>query len=60
MSPGIIQTLIITIMNRAPSSTVEWLSQQIEDLTQIIYSEQIVSADLKMEFSELQKEVNIF
>ena len=47
-----------TIMYSAPSSTVECLSKQLEDLTQVIYSERVVSADLRMEFSELQKEVN--
>ena len=41
-------------MDRAPSSTGECLSQQVEDLTQVIYSERVISTDLRMEFSELQ------
>ena len=45
-------------MDIALSSTVECLSQQIEELTQVTYSERAVSADLRMEFSELQREVN--
>ena len=45
-------------MDGAPSVAVELLSQLIDDLTQVICTEQVISADLRTNFSELQERLN--
>ena len=45
-------------MDGAPSLAVELLSQQIDELTQVICTEQIVSTGLRADFFELQDRVN--
>ena len=45
-------------MDGAPSTAVELLSQQIDELTHVICSENVVTADLGIDFSELQERVN--
>ena len=47
-----------TNMDGAPSVAVELLSQKIDDLTQVICTEQIISSDLRTDFSELQERFN--
>ena len=47
-----------TNMDGAHAVAVELLSQKIDDLTQVICTEQIISSDLRTDFSELQKRVN--
>ena len=56
--PGAIQSLSNTIMEGVLSVAVELLSQRIDELTQVICTEQIISTDLRTDFSELQKRVN--
>ena len=56
--PSVIHTLNNTIIDGAPSSVVEFLSQQIDELTQVICTKRVISADLRIEFSELQEKVN--
>ena len=56
--PGAIQSLSNTIMEGVLSVAVELLSQWIDDLTQGICTEQVISTDLRTNFSELQERVN--
>ena len=56
--PSVIQSLNNTIMDGAPSSTVECSGQRIEELTQVICTKRVISANLRMEFSEFQKKAN--
>ena len=45
--PGVIQAINNTIMDKAPSGAMELLNQRIDDLTQISYTDQVNSADLR-------------
>ena len=56
--PSVIHSLNNTIIDGAPSTAVEFLSQQIDELTQVIYTKKVISADLRIEFSKLQETVN--
>ena len=56
--PSVIYSLSNTIMDGAPSIAVELLSQQIDELTQVICTKRIINTDLRIEFSELQERVN--
>ena len=58
ITPGVIQSLSDMIMNGAPSTAVELLSQQIDELTHGICTERVLTADLRIDFSELQERVN--
>ena len=48
--PSVIHSLNNTIIDGAPSTAVEFLSQRIDELTQVICSERVISADLRIEF----------
>ena len=52
---GVIQSLKDTIMGGAPSVAIELINQRVDDLTQVSYTDQALSINLRNKFSELQE-----
>ena len=56
--PNVIHSLSDIIMEGAPSTVIELLSQQVEELSQVVCTEQFITDDLRHELSELQERFN--
>ena len=58
--PSMVNTVNSAIIQGAPTTIVECVTQEMEDLSQAMYAERVIVEDLRFDVSEIQDRINSF
>ena len=57
---SMVNTVNSAIIQGAPTTIVECVTQEMEDLSQAMYAERVIVEDLRFDVSEIQDRINSF